>query len=81
MILESIFLINILKIRVIGITKLDAIRSITFLSEEVHVHPNSVVVPVVGGHAGETIVPLFSKAHDPVLYGTKTSKVFFYKIV
>ncbi|AQZ09320.1 MDH2 (YOL126C) [Zygosaccharomyces parabailii] len=52
--------------RVFGITRLDAVRASTFLHEAT-VRAGSTpksntlpYVPVIGGHSGETIVPLFS---------------------
>lgn len=52
--------------RVFGITKLDIVRASTFLKGEYeratgHVGSNMPFVPVIGGHSGETIVPLFSQ--------------------
>ncbi|SCV00776.1 LAMI_0G07228g1_1 [Lachancea mirantina] len=49
--------------RVFGLTQLDAVRASTFLHEAVpQWTPEMPSVPVVGGHSGETIVPLFSLA-------------------
>ncbi|GAV47814.1 hypothetical protein ZYGR_0I01100 [Zygosaccharomyces rouxii] len=54
--------------RVLGLTKLDSVRASAFLHEVTIKHglkPKSNTlddVPVVGGHSGETIVPLFSQA-------------------
>ncbi|SCU98101.1 LADA_0H10594g1_1 [Lachancea dasiensis] len=49
--------------RVFGLTQLDAVRASTFLHEALGRHARDVVrVPVVGGHSGHTIVPLFSQA-------------------
>lgn len=49
--------------RLFGVTTLDVVRAETFTQvfsgEKV---PSAVTIPVVGGHSGETIVPLFSKA-------------------
>lgn len=52
--------------RVFGITKLDIVRASTFLKGEYEratgqVGSNMPFVPVIGGHSGETIVPLFSQ--------------------
>lgn len=54
--------------RVLGITKLDAIRASTFLHDATIKHGLKLKsntlddVTVVGGHSGETIVPIFSQA-------------------
>ena len=48
--------------RLFGVTTLDVVRAETFTQvfsgEKV---PSAATIPVVGGHSGETIVPLFSK--------------------
>ena len=38
------------------------VRARTFYADAIGVDVNSVDVPVVGGHAGTTILPLFSQA-------------------
>ena len=48
-----------------GVTHLDVIRANTFAAEAMGVDPRSVDVPVIGGHAGETILPLLSQATPP----------------
>ncbi|GLB10138.1 hypothetical protein AtubIFM57258_006077 [Aspergillus tubingensis] len=49
--------------RLFGVTTLDVVRAETFVQEySGHKDPSAVRIPVVGGHSGETIVPLFSKA-------------------
>ena len=48
--------------RVAGITTLDVIRASRILGQRLNRDPREIQVPVVGGHAGETIVPLFSQA-------------------
>eukprot|EP00590_Aulacoseira_subarctica_P001265 CAMPEP_0172434036 /NCGR_PEP_ID=MMETSP1064-20121228/70418_1 /TAXON_ID=202472 /ORGANISM="Aulacoseira subarctica , Strain CCAP 1002/5" /LENGTH=387 /DNA_ID=CAMNT_0013182233 /DNA_START=302 /DNA_END=1462 /DNA_ORIENTATION=+ len=47
--------------KVIGVTTLDIVRARTFLAESQGWDPKDVNVPVVGGHAGITILPLFSQ--------------------
>jgi len=47
--------------RVAGITTLDVIRASRILGQRLNRDPREIQVPVVGGHAGETIVPLFSQ--------------------
>ena len=47
--------------RLFGVTTLDVLRAQTFVGEALHVDPATVTVPVVGGHAGTTIMPLLSR--------------------
>lgn len=44
-----------------GVTTLDVIRANTFIGTYLNKDPNTVNVPVIGGHAGITILPLFSQ--------------------
>lgn len=53
--------------RIVGVTTLDAVRANKFVAEEAGRCPSEVAVPVVGGHAGRTILPLFSQ--DPAAAG------------
>lgn len=48
--------------RLFGVTTLDVTRARTFVSKMKGIDVNTVDVPVVGGHAGTTIVPLLSQA-------------------
>ena len=49
--------------RLFGVTTLDVVRAETFVAEIIGIHnPQELTIPVVGGHSGETIVPLFSLA-------------------
>lgn len=49
--------------RLFGVTTLDVVRAETFTQEfSAQKDPSKTKIPVVGGHSGETIVPLFSKA-------------------
>lgn len=49
------------KRRLFGVTTLDVIRSETFVAELKGLNPKDVVVPVIGGHSGVTILPLLSQ--------------------
>merc|ERR1712086_1019925 len=49
-----------------GITQLDVLRARTFVAEALEMPVSEVEVPVCGGHAGKTIVPLLSAASVPV---------------
>ncbi|OVA14507.1 Lactate/malate dehydrogenase [Macleaya cordata] len=48
--------------KLFGVTTLDVVRAKTFFAGKAKVSPSEVNVPVVGGHAGITILPLFSQA-------------------
>jgi malate dehydrogenase len=53
--------------KVLGITTLDTVRANKFVAEACDCNPDEVDIPVVGGHAGATILPLFSQ--DPKTAG------------
>lgn len=53
--------------KLFGVTTLDVVRAETFVAEITgEKNPASVKIPVIGGHSGETIVPLFSLAEPKV---------------
>jgi len=53
--------------RLFGVTSLDVVRASTFTSTIIgEKDPRQISVPVVGGHSGETIVPLLSQATPKV---------------
>jgi len=52
--------------RILGVTHLDVIRAATFVAEKAKLDVTSVHVPVIGGHAGETILPVISQTTPPV---------------
>merc|ERR1712031_55495 len=47
--------------KIVGVTTLDCVRAAKFVGEIAGKNPNFIRVPVVGGHAGVTILPLFSQ--------------------
>jgi len=51
---------------IFGICTLDAVRAETFVSEQNGSHVDEQHVPVVGGHAGTTIIPLLSRCVPPI---------------
>mmetsp|Transcript_23178 Transcript_23178/g.41171 ORF Transcript_23178/g.41171 Transcript_23178/m.41171 type:complete len:338 (-) Transcript_23178:186-1199(-) len=53
--------------KLFGVTTLDVVRANKFVSEIVGSNPKLVSVPVVGGHAGVTILPILSQCQPPVL--------------
>ena len=48
------------KRKVVGVTTLDVCRANTFVGTHMNKDPSTINVPVIGGHAGITILPLFS---------------------
>ncbi|KAI0902250.1 malate dehydrogenase [Annulohypoxylon nitens] len=53
--------------KLFGVTTLDIVRAETFVAEIAGKKTGSeLTVPVIGGHSGETIVPLFSKVNPSV---------------
>jgi len=53
--------------RVFGVTTLDVVRASTFVAQALdHTDPGRFKVPVVGGHSGATILPLYSQSKPPV---------------
>merc|ERR1712226_462224 len=59
--------------KIIGVTTLDCVRANKFVAEITGKHPNDVEVPVIGGHAGITIMPVFSQ--DPIAATISESKI------
>merc|ERR1719230_2201698 len=47
--------------KIVGVTTLDCVRANKFVAEIAGVDPDDVDVPVIGGHAGVTIMPVFSQ--------------------
>lgn len=54
--------------KVLGVTTLDVVRANTFVAEAAGLDVADVDVPVVGGHAGTTILPLLSQATPKVTF-------------
>jgi malate dehydrogenase len=46
---------------VLGVTTLDVVRARTFIGAVKQMDPAKISVPVIGGHAGGTILPLLSQ--------------------
>ena len=47
--------------KIMGVTILDTLRASTFIGRELHTKEKIEDIPIVGGHAGKTIIPLFSQ--------------------
>lgn len=53
--------------KVFGVTTLDVVRASTFLAQSrQESDPKKYKIPVVGGHSGSTILPLYSQCMPPV---------------
>lgn len=52
--------------KVFGVTTLDVVRANTFVAQKKNLRLIDVNVPVIGGHAGITILPLLSKTKPTV---------------
>merc|ERR1719288_711312 len=50
--------------KILGVTTLDCVRANKFVGDITGKHPKDINVPVIGGHAGVTIMPVFSQ--DPI---------------
>merc|ERR1712241_549160 len=59
--------------KICGVTSLDIVRANKFVGEITGPGLESIDVPVVGGHAGVTILPLFSQV--PAMNGMSAEKV------
>ncbi|KAJ8645470.1 hypothetical protein MRB53_007218 [Persea americana] len=60
--------------RLLGVTTLDVVRANTFMAEVLGIDPREVAVPVVGGHAGVTILPLLSQVKPPCSFSAEEIK-------
>ncbi|XP_048872767.1 malate dehydrogenase, mitochondrial-like [Brienomyrus brachyistius] len=58
--------------RVFGVTTLDIVRANTFVAELTGLNPAHVNVPVVGGHAGKTIIPVLSRCTPKMEFSADT---------
>lgn len=56
--------------KIVGVTTLDCVRANKFVAEITGADPDDIEVPVIGGHAGVTIMPVFSQDK----YGRKISE-------
>ncbi|CAH1446242.1 unnamed protein product [Lactuca virosa] len=54
--------------KLFGVTTLDVVRANTFVSQKKNLKLIDVDVPVIGGHAGITILPLLSKTKPSVTF-------------
>ncbi|KAG5660828.1 hypothetical protein KAF25_002471 [Fusarium avenaceum] len=63
--------------RLFGVTTLDVVRASKFAADALgsDADPTSIKVPVIGGHSGATILPLYSQAQPPIDLGADLPKV------
>ncbi|KAI7764277.1 hypothetical protein LZL87_012686 [Fusarium oxysporum] len=63
--------------RLFGVTTLDVVRASAFAAHAIggDADPTSIKVPVIGGHSGATILPLYSQAQPPIDLGAELPKV------
>jgi malate dehydrogenase len=59
--------------KIVGVTTLDCVRAAKFVGEIAGKNPNFINVPVIGGHAGKTILPVFSQ--DKTSAGIAADKI------
>merc|ERR1711920_1200623 len=67
--------------KLFGVTTLDVCRARTFVGEASGNAPTKMKVPVVGGHAGTTIVPLLSQAEPVVSFDDATRDALTHRIM
>merc|ERR1712025_1340947 len=66
--------------KLFGVTTLDVCRARTFVANAKGNDVNATTVPVVGGHAGTTIVPLLSQAEPKVTFTDAERDAMTYRI-
>jgi len=66
--------------KIFGVSTLDVVRSNAFIGDMKGIDPTSVNCPVVGGHAGATIMPLISQCSPAVSFDADTLKALTERI-
>ncbi|PVH87197.1 malate dehydrogenase [Cadophora sp. DSE1049] len=67
--------------KVFGVTTLDVVRGSTFVAQALgDPDPKKYKVPVVGGHSGATILPLFSQAKPAITLTDKQRDEITYRV-
>ncbi|KAM0545369.1 hypothetical protein ACHAPJ_011353 [Fusarium lateritium] len=63
--------------RLFGVTTTDVVRASKFAADIFggNADPTHIKVPVIGGHSGATILPLYSQAQPPIDLGAELPKV------
>jgi len=67
--------------KLFGVTTLDVLRARTFVAEAKGFDPCATTVPVVGGHAGTTIVPLLSQSNPGATFGDEERDALTHRIM
>ncbi|XP_060521787.1 malate dehydrogenase, mitochondrial-like [Cylas formicarius] len=57
--------------KILGCSTLDSVRANVFLGEATNTDPKNAYVPVVGGHSGPTIIPLWSRSNPKLCLTNK----------
>lgn len=66
--------------KVFGVTTLDVVRASTFAAHTLNVEdPKTYTVPVVGGHSGATILPLFSQSSPAIKFSQEQLDAVTYR--
>ncbi|KAJ1743528.1 hypothetical protein LPJ78_000851 [Coemansia sp. RSA 989] len=67
--------------RLYGVTTLDSVRASGFVRDiRPHIDATELQIPVIGGHSGNTIVPLLSLAQPKLDLSTKETEELVYRI-
>merc|ERR1712048_1192369 len=66
--------------KLFGVTTLDLVRSNAFVAEAAGSDVNNTRVPVIGGHASITIIPVISQATPAVSFDEATTKALTERI-
>merc|ERR1711920_235058 len=67
--------------KLFGVTTLDVCRARTFVAEAKGFDPLKTKVPVIGGHAGTTIVPLLSQAEPAATFSDEERDALTHRIM
>jgi len=59
---------------IFGVTTLDIVRANAFIADLQHLNPTLVECPVIGGHAGITIIPVISRCSPSVKFSDDVLK-------
>ncbi|KAF2158522.1 hypothetical protein M409DRAFT_38197 [Zasmidium cellare ATCC 36951] len=67
--------------KVFGVTTLDVVRGSTFVAQELgDPNPKNYVVPLLGGHSGATILPLYSQCQPKVQLSQEQLERITYRV-
>lgn len=61
--------------RLFGISTLDVVRAQAFIGELKNIDPAQIVVPVIGGHSAETMLPVLSQVHGVTFSDDEVKKL------